>query len=194
MIDVKSFDIISSGHNHELLDVIEKSWKKSTATTKEQKEKNLHDIFHTFLDNLNKALKNSESADISDLILVKSVYLTEVTGVYDWPRPETLKVSDFHRLTIFLYYYCKYKIGSTQMNMKDISFKAFENIVKFLELLMEMLSFELNQDFLFCVFYDLFQFYVSALHHNNEENRNKVKEDMKSIIEMIYEETSKNFL
>ncbi len=31
------------------------------------------------------------------------------------------------------------------------------------------------------LFNDLFQFYVSALHHNNEENRNKVKEDMKSI-------------
>jgi hypothetical protein len=196
MIDVKSFDIVSPGYNQELVDAIEKCWVKSTATTKEQKEKNLNEIFHVYLEKLNKSLKEVESASISDLIMEKSIYMTDVTGVYDWPRPESLKVSDFHRLTIFLYNYSKHRVAfqAGHFNVgKDVAFKAFENLSKFLELLMEMLSFELSEDLLFCIYNDIFHFYVKARElSQTDEMKNKVKEDLEMIFQMIYEETSNN--
>jgi hypothetical protein len=194
MIDIKSFDILSPGYNPDIVEVIEKCWIKSTATTKEQKEKNLHDIFHSFLDRLNKSLKDNENSDaVADLILEKSVYLTEVTGVTDWPGAETLKVPDFHRLTIFLYNYNKFRFSlNASAKIKDLPFKAFENLAKFLEVLMELSSLELSEELLFCIFNDLFAFYVKAKESNlSEENIIKVQEDMMAIIDMVYEETSK---
>jgi hypothetical protein len=194
MIDTKSFDILSPGFNPEIIEVVERAWIKSTATTKEQKDKNLHDIFHTYLDRLNKTLKSNESADLADLILEKSVYLTNSTGVHDWPGAETLKVADFHRLTFFLYNYNKFRFAvNTQTKIKELNFKAFENLAKFLEVLMELTSMELSEELLLCIYNDVFYFYVKAREEKtlSEENKTKVEEDMMAIIEMIYEETSK---
>lgn len=195
MIDIKSFDILSPGHNQEIIDVVEKAWIKSVATTKEQKDKNLHDIFHTYLDRLNKSLKESDSPDaVADLVLEKSKYIYEVTGVADWPGVETLKVNEFQRLTIFLYNYNKFRLSSnTNAKIKDFSFKAFENLAKFLEVLVES-NFGLSEEMLFCIFNDVFNFYVKARESSlSEENLTKVQEDMVAIIEMIYEETSNLF-
>jgi hypothetical protein len=196
MIDIKSFDILSPGFNPEIIEVVEKSWIKSTATTKEQKEKNLHDIFHTYLDRLNKSLKSNESNDIADLILEKSVYLNNSTGVTEWPGAETLKVPDLHRLTIFLYNYNKFRFAlNTQTKIRDLSFKSFENLAKFLEVLMELSSLELSEELLFSIFNDVFYFYVKAREDKSlsDENKTKVQEDMMNIIDMIYEETSRHF-
>lgn len=194
MIDTKSFDILSPGYNTEIIEVVERAWIKSTVTTKEQKDKNIHDIFHTYLDRLNKTLKSNESADLADLILEKSVFLTNSTGVHDWPGAETLKVADFHRLTIFLYNYNKFRFTlNTQTKIKELNFKAFENLAKFLEVLMELTSMELSEELLFSIYNDVFYFYVRAREEKtlSEENKTKVEEDMRAIIEMIYEETSK---
>ncbi len=191
MIDIKSFDILSPGFNSEVLEVIDKAWIKSTALTKEQKEKNLQEIFHCYIERLNKTLKENESNDVLDLVLEKSTYLTTATGVWEWPGAETLKVSEFHRLTIFLYNYNKYRFApDTTSKIKDLHFKAFENLAKFLEVLVELSSQELSEELLFIIFNDLFSFYLKTLQFSSEENKLKAQEDILAIIDMLYEETS----
>lgn len=195
MLDIKSYDILSPGFNSELVEIVEKAWIKSSATTKEQKEKNLNDIFHVYLEKLNKSLKENETSDISDLIMEKSFYITETTGAYEWPRAETLKVSELHRLTLYLYNYSKYKFAiqaGFHNTTKDLAFKAFENLAKFLEILAEFISFELSEDLLSTIYHDVFYFYVKTRESNTTEDlKAKAKEDLQLILDSIYEETSK---
>jgi hypothetical protein len=206
MLNVKSFDILFPICNQEVLDVVERAWIKSTATTKEQKDKNVFDIFHTFLNRLNKSFTSNSNAELSDLILEKSVYIVDTTGIHEWPNVESLKLSDLHRMTVLIYNYLKYKfhlihfikISQTQQtfitvsnskNIKDSSFKSFENLVKLIEGMMDV---SFSDELIYSIFNDFFLFYVKARDSNQtEDNRNKSLEDMEAIIQMLLEETSK---
>jgi hypothetical protein len=208
MLNVKSFDILFPTINQEVVDVVERAWIKSTATTKEQKEKNVFDIFHTFLSKLNKSFLSNSSAELTDLILEKSVYIVETTSIHEWPNVESLRLSDLHRMTVMIYNYLKYKfhlihyitLSQTQQtfatpintkNIKDSSFKSFENLVKLIEGMMDT---SFTDELVYSIFCDFFLFYVKARDTNqSEENRNKSLEDMEAIIQMLMEETSKIF-
>jgi len=187
MKDIKSIDILSSGLNLDIIESIEKVTIKSNSATKEQKEKSHHDLFHTYLEKLNKTLKQNESAQLSDLVIEKSSLIGKAISISEWPGAETLKVADFHRLTIPLYNYNKHR----HSKMKEIHFKAFENLAKFLEVLIELSSSEIDETLLFLIYNDIFSYYVMTRRSNNEENSQKANEDIFAIIDMIYEETSK---
>jgi hypothetical protein len=205
MLNAKSFDIFFPNSNQEIIDVVERAWIKSTATTKEQKEKNVFDIFHTFLNKLNKSFTSNSNGELSDLVLEKSVYIAETTNIYEWPNVESLKLSDLHRMTVMIYNYIKFKfhlihlitlshsqqtfttVNNTK-NIKDSSFKSFENLVKLIEGMMDA---SFTDELIYSIFNDFFLFYVRARDNNqSEENRNKSLEDMEAIIQMLLEETS----
>jgi hypothetical protein len=191
MFDIKSYDILSPELNSEIVEVVDRAWIKSSAHTKEQKEKNLQEIFHTYLDRLNKTLKQNESVDVQDLVLEKSEYILTSTGVSDWPGVETLKVTDLHRLTIFLYNYNKYRYAlRSASKIKELQFKAFENLTKFFEVLVELSSQDLSEELLFTLFNDYFKFYVLSRQTSTDENKTKTEEDLFAILDMLYEETS----
>jgi hypothetical protein len=185
----ESFDIVSPNYNNEILDIIDKAWKKSTATTKEQKDKNVFDIFHTFLACLNKALISSSSAELADIVLEKSVYMAETTGIFEWPPVETLKLSDLNRNSILLYNYLKFKFSNNK-NAKDSAFKAFENLNKLVDCIIDTTY---THEMILNIFNDYFAFYTKAKETSTEENKTKCQEDIEAIIQMLLEETSKIF-
>lgn len=191
MFNINSSDILSPAYNTEITDIVEKAWLKSSAATKEQREKNIHDIFRTFLSSLNKKLNEGLDLDLSDLILEKSKYITDSTGIFEWPSAETLKVPDLHRLTLYFYNYLKnhFALASLGKISKDLPFKAFENLVKFIESNLDSFSM-LTEELIFSIFNDFFYFYKLARQSNNEETKEKSKMDMEDIINHLFTETS----
>jgi hypothetical protein len=194
--DIKTQDIYTLSLNNEINEIIEKAWLNSTATTKEQKDKQLFDIFHTFLNQLNKNLKEDNAFAITDLILEKSILIAESTGIYDWPSAEVLKISNLHRLTLFLYNYSKFRLNlivtrKSGKHIKDLYLRAFENSCRFLEVYLEISStLYLQADLVFIIFKDLFEFYVLARENASKESQDKIKDDVELLIDNYKEETS----
>lgn len=189
---ISTCDVLTPICNQEIVDLVEKTFVKSTATTKEQKQRIILDIFHTFLLKLNKNLYANDPNENSDLMLQKAEYITSTTKTNNWPAPENLKVSDLHRLTLFMYNYLRSKYTLRTSVKKDGAYKAFENLVKFFEVYIESQS-GLSEELVFGIFRDFFMFYQTARENSESpEAKEGVLEDMGLIIDMLDEETSKN--
>jgi hypothetical protein len=200
--NISTYDITTHDNlNHDLLEKIDKIWIKSTATTKEQKEKQVFDIFHLFLDKLNNYMTKNENLNVSDLILDKSIYISNLTGISDWPSIESLKVTNLHRLSLSIYNYLRYRFilmnlseGQLSKNkhLKDTPLKAFETICKVVEDLVQDCPIKLTQETIYFIFNDFFEFYLKgrSLSQSND-NRIRVQEDMIAVSDLIKEETSK---
>lgn len=176
--------------NPEVNEYIERLWTKSVASTKEQKEKNITEIFYLFLKRLNTHLNESNAAEITDLIFDKSELVSEVLSNYDWPNAETLKVSNLHRLALFFFFYAKSRISlfhpKGKMRINEAPLKACENLLQMLNVLIELpIISKLQPLFLHVVFQDLFMFY--SMINNKSET---LKEEIEGIISLYYEETN----
>lgn len=200
-ININPEDLINSNMNQPIMDTLEKCWIKSTATTKEQKEKQLHDIFHSYLQQLNINLKENRGAEVSDIILEKTHILFETTGVSEWPSGDSLKVTNLHRLSLFLYAHARYRLNLLHLNRfgkhpREVCLRAFENALKLLEVYGEISSsVYIQENLIFIIFKDLFDFYCLVRQHTpNKETLDKITEDLNVLIDIYKEEMSKIIL
>ncbi len=83
--------------NTEINDLLDKTWSKNPQSSKEQQDKLRHEIYQYFLQRLSAKLNDSNPNEITDLIVDKSVHISEVLSSYEWPSAETLKVPNLHR-------------------------------------------------------------------------------------------------
>lgn len=171
--------------NPEINEAIEKLYLNININSKEQREKGKLELQKTFLERLSKQLEKSNKREISDLILDKSIVISEITQDYDWPLAESLKVPNLHRSSNQLYIYVRTRLnflsGKGKKHIKDGAIKGIENIITILNSIIDSgVKYENLLVYLF--FEDLFSFY--CLSDFNE----KSKESIDELISLIKEE------
>jgi len=80
----------------------------------------------------------------------------------------------------------------TTKNTKEVYYRGFENIAKFLDVYMEMINnVYIKENFLFNIFDDMFYFYKKAKETaDDEENIKTLTLDMEATLSLVFEETS----
>ena len=175
--------------NTEINDLLDKTWSKNPQSSKEQQDKLRHEIYQYFLQRLSAKLNDSNPNEITDLIVDKSVHISEVLSSYEWPSAETLKVPNLHRFALPFYNYVKSRVSlliiKSKKNNKENAIKASDNLLKMLNNLIDnpILS-HLENTLLYIIFKDLFTFY--AMSGYNPET----KEEIDNIIDLYREETN----
>ena len=175
--------------NTEINDLLDKTWSKNPQSSKEQQDKLRHEIYQYFLQRLSAKLNDSNPNEITDLIVDKSVHISEVLSSYEWPSAETLKVPNLHRFALPFYNYVKSRVSlliiKSKKNNKENAIKACDNLLKMLNNLIDnpILS-HLENTLLYIIFKDLFTFY--AMSGYNPET----KEEIDNIIDLYREETN----
>lgn len=175
----------------EFCDFIQKHWLIAPNVSKEARDKQSFDIFQYLLTKINSYLYENNSEALFNLLTEKLIYLKEYTGITEWNQGETLKVQNLHRLALFIYNYQRLKM--TSKSTKEVYYRGFENIAKFLDVYMEMINnVDLKENFLFNIFDDFFYFYKKAK-ESAEDNEyiEKITEDMEGTLSLVFEETSK---
>ena len=176
--------------NPEINEAIEKFYLNLNVNSQEQKEKGMLEIQKTFLDKLSKNLEKSNTLEISDLIIDKSIKISEITNNYDWPSVETLKVPNIFRNTNYLYNYIRTRLnilsGKGKKHFKDAALKGFESIINILNCLIED-NITLDNELIYLLFEDLFSFY--CIMNTNTKNE-KSKELIEELISIYKEETN----
>ena len=97
--------------NPEINEAIEKLHLNINKNSKEQKEKGILELQKTFIQRLSKSLEKVNIMEVTDLILDKSIKISEITENYDWPSAESLKVPNLFRNTNLLYVYVKNRLN-----------------------------------------------------------------------------------
>ena len=173
--------------NPEINEAIERLYLNINLNSKDQKEKGLLELHKTFLQRLSKCLEKKNILEISDLILDKSIKISDVTENYDWPSAESLKVPNLFRNTNLLYVYVKTRLnmisGRGKKFTKDGAVKAVDNLVKILNAIIDD-NITLDKNLIYICFEDLFSFY--CLSHFEE----KCKESIEDLISLYNEESN----
>jgi len=126
-----------------------------------------------------------------DILTEKVLFLKDYTGITEWTLGETLKVQNLHRLALFIYNYQRFKMSSK--NTKEVYFRGFENIAKFLDVYMEMINnVYIKENLLFNIFDDFFYFYKKAKETADDSQIiETLMLDMEATLSLVFEETSK---
>ena len=172
--------------NPEINEAIEKLHLNINKNSKEQKEKGILELQKTFIQRLSKSLEKVNIMGVTDLILDKSIKISEITDNYDWPTAESLKVPNLFRNTNLLYVYVKNRLnilsGKGKRFIKDGPIKALDNLIKILNGIIEE-NITLDNDLIYICFEDLFSFYSLS---NFDEKNKEIIEDLIS----LYQEES----
>ena len=173
--------------NPEINEAIEKFYLNINLNSKDQKEKGLLELHKTFLQRLSKCLEKNNLLEVSDLILDKSIKISDVTENYDWPSAESLKIPNLFRNTNLLYVYVKTRLnmltGRGKKFSKDGAIKAVDNLVKILNGIIDD-NITLDNNLIYICFEDLFSFYCLS---NFDE---KCKESIEDLISLYNEESN----
>jgi hypothetical protein len=173
--------------NPEINEAIEKLYLNINLNSKDQKEKGILELHKTFLQRLSKCLEKNNILEVSDLILDKSIKISDVTENYDWPTAESLKVPNLFRNTNLLYVYVKTRLnmltGKGKKMAKDGAAKAVDNLVKILNAIIDD-NITLDNNLIYICFEDLFSFYCLS---NFDE---KCKEAIEDLISLYNEESN----
>ena len=173
--------------NPEINEAIEKLYLNINLNSKDQKEKGILELHKTFLQRLSKCLEKNNILEVSDLILDKSIKISDVTENYDWPTAESLKVPNLFRNTNLLYVYVKTRLnmltGKGKKIAKDGAAKAVDNLVKILNAIIDD-NITLDNNLIYICFEDLFSFYCLS---NFDE---KCKEAIEDLISLYNEESN----
>ena len=173
--------------NPEINEAIEKLYLNINLNSKDQKEKGILELHKTFLQRLSKCLEKNNILEVSDLILDKSIKISDVTENYDWPTAESLKVPNLFRNTNLLYVYVKTRLnmltGKGKKIAKDAAAKAVDNLVKILNAIIDD-NITLDNNLIYICFEDLFSFYCLS---NFDE---KCKEAIEDLISLYNEESN----
>ena len=177
----------SNSLNHEITESIEKISIKSNMINKEQREKNIKELYKTVLLKISKILEERNSNELMDLIFDKSIQICEVTKEYEWPSVKDLKVSNLNRFTNFFYIYIRSRLilysHKSKKNIQETAIKACENLLKLLNILIDNTGI-IDNNLYYMIFYDLFEFFL--LSNKNEETKNEIE----NIIDLYLEETN----
>ena len=173
--------------NPEINESIEKFYLNINLNSKDQKEKGLLELHKTFLQRLSKCLEKGNILEVTDLILDKSIKISEITENYDWPTAESLKVPNLFRNTNLLYVYARSRLnmlsGKGKKMIKDGAVKAVENLIAILNGIIDE-NITLDNNLIYICFEDLFSFYCLS---SFEE---KLKESIEELISLYNEESN----
>ena len=177
----------SNSLNHEITESIEKISIKSNMINKEQREKNIKELYKTVLLKISKILEERNSNELMDLIFDKSIQICEITKEYEWPGVKDLKVSNLNRFTNFFYIYIRSRLilysNKSKKNIQETAIKACDNLLKLLNILIDNTGI-IENNLYYMIFYDLFEFFL--LSNKNEETKN----ELDNIIDLYLEETN----
>ena len=178
---------INQNLNPEINEALDKLYLNINTNSKDQKEKGILELHKTFLQRLSKCLEKGNISEVTDLILDKSLKISETTNEYDWPTAESLKVPNLFRHTNLLYVYVKSRLnmlsGKGKKFIKDGASKAIENLIKILNDVIEE-NIKLDNNLIYICFEDLFSFYYLS---NFDE---KCKESIEELISVYSEESN----
>ena len=149
----------SNSLNPEIIESIEKISIKSNMINKEQREKNIKELYKTVLLKISKILDERNSNELMDLIFDKSIQICEITKEYEWPGVKDLKVSNLNRFTNFFYIYIRSRLilysNKSKKNIQETAIKACDNLLKLLNILIDNTVIIENKLY-YMIFYDLF--------------------------------------
>ena len=173
--------------NPEVNEAIEKLYLNLNLTSNEQHKKGVLELHKFFLERLSKNLEKRNALEITDLILDKSLRISEITKEYDWSPAETLKVPNIVKNTNLFYTYIRARLnmltGRGIRTMKDGANKAIDALVKILQGVIEE-NIKLENNLIYVCFEDLLSFYV--LSRFNEQS----KELIEDLISLYQEESN----
>ena len=173
--------------NPEINEAIEKQYLNLNLASNEQQKKGVFELHKFFLERLSKNLEKGNIAEITDLILDKSIKISEITKEYEWTPAETLKVPNLFRNTNLLYTYVRTRLnmltGKGIKLMKDGATKAIDALTKILGGIIDE-NIKLENNLIYICFEDLLSFYV--LSKFNEQS----KELIDDLIDLYKEESN----
>ena len=167
--------------NQEINEAIDKLYLNINLNSKDQKEKGILELHKTFIQRLSKCLEKGNIYEVTDLILDKSIKISEITNEYNWPTAESLKIPNLYRYTNLLYVYVKARLnmlsGKGKKFIKDGASKAIENLIKILKEVIDE-NIKLENNLIYICFEDLFSFYCLS---NFDEKSEESIEDLISL-------------
>ena len=173
--------------NPEINEAIEKLYLNLNLASNEQQKKGVVELHKFFLERLSKNLEKRNALEITDLILDKSIKISEITKEYDWSPAETLKVPNLFKNTNLFYTYIRARLnmlsGKGVKTMRDGENKAIDALVKILQGVIEE-NIKLENNLIYICFEDLLSFYI--LSKFNE----KSKELIEDLIALYQEESN----
>ena len=173
--------------NPEINEAIDKHYLNLNLSSNEQQKKGVMELHKYFLERLSKNLEKRNPLEITDLILDKSIKISEITKEYDWTPAETLKVSNLFKNTNLLYTYIRARLnmltGKGVKTMKDGAIKAIDALVKILQGVIED-NIKLENNLIYICFEDLLSFFI--LSRFNEQS----KELIEDLVALYQEETN----
>ena len=173
--------------NQEINEAIDKLYLNINLNSKDQKEKGILELHKTFIQRLSKCLEKGNIYEVTDLILDKSIKISEITNEYNWPTAESLKIPNLYRYTNLLYVYVKARLnmlsGKGKKFIKDGASKAIENLIKILKEVIDE-NIKLENNLIYICFEDLFYFYCLS---NFDE---KSKESIEDLISLYSEDSN----
>ena len=173
--------------NQEINEAIDKLYLNINLNSKDQKEKGILELHKTFIQRLSKCLEKGNIYEVTDLILDKSIKISEITNEYNWPTAESLKIPNLYRYTNLLYVYVKTRLnmlsGKGKKFIKDGASKAIENLIKILKEVIDE-NIKLENNLIYICFEDLFSFYCLS---NFDE---KSKESIEDLISLYSEDSN----
>ena len=173
--------------NPEINEAIDKLYLNLNLSSNEQQKKGVMELHKYFLERLSKNLEKRNALEITDLILDKSIKISEITKEYDWTPAETLKVPNLFKNTNLLYTYIRARLnmltGKGVRTMKDGPTKAIDALVKILQGVIEE-NIKLENNLIYICFEDLLSFYVLSRFNENS------KEIIEDLIESYKEESN----
>ena len=173
--------------NQEINEAIDKLYLNINLNSKDQKEKGILELHKTFIQRLSKCLEKGNIYEVTDLILDKSIKISEITNEYNWPTAESLKIPNLYRYTNLLYVYVKARLnmlsGKGKKYIKDGASKAIENLIKILKEVIDE-NIKLENNLIYICFEDLFSFYCLS---NFDE---KSKESIEDLISLYSEDSN----
>ena len=158
--------------NPEINEAIDKLYLNLNLSSKEQQKKGVMELHKFFLERLSRNLEKRNALEITDLILDKSIKISEITKEYDWTPAETLKVSNLFKNSNLFYTYIRARLnmltGKGVKTIKDNATKAIDALVKILQGVIEE-NIKLENNLIYICFEDLLSFYV--LSRFNEQSK-----------------------
>ena len=163
--------------NPEINEAIEKLYLNLNLASNEQQKKGVVELHKFFLERLSKNLEKRNALEITDLILDKSIKISEITKEYDWSPAETLKVPNLFKNTNLFYTYIRARLnmlsGKGVKTMRDGENKAIDALVKILQGVIEE-NIKLENNLIYICFEDLLSFYI--LSKFNEKSKELIED------------------
>jgi hypothetical protein len=175
--------------NPEVNNKIEKIYQNMNLKSKEQQEKGNTEIYKYFLEKLSHSLGKGQKLNMADLILDKSIKISDIINNYDWDVFSSLKkLTNLapNTSTIYTYAISRLHILSGK-NKKPIKKEEINKAIDTLVIIINSFydsKINLDDKLLYLCFEDLFSFYL--LTNCNE----KSKQEIEDLISFVKEETN----